>query len=138
MQVTMSAEYAIRAMIFLAENQRGEVIPIETISRESDIPDNFLRKIIPQLTRAGLVMSHRGTRGGVSLARTAEKVTALDVLEAIEGKMYLNKCLFSEDYCERSDMCSMHDVWIVDQQKMEEVLSGNTLKELAERNKIKR
>ena len=73
MQLTMTGEYAVRAMMHVASLPKGDRARIPSISREWDIPEKFLRKIIAKLTKGGLLRSHRGAGGGVSLAKPARR-----------------------------------------------------------------
>ncbi len=131
MQLTMTGEYAIRAMLHLATLQAGAVAQISEISKHWDIPENFLRKISAQLVNAGLVASQRGIGGGVTLARPATEITLLDVIEAVEGKLALNKCLLCDAFCPRDTWCAVHVVWSEAQQKLKEVLTSKNLAQLA-------
>jgi len=130
----MSGEYAIRAMLHLAGVENGKTLQIQDVSNGWQIPENFLRKIIPLLVRAGLIISVRGSGGGIKLGRPASTITALDVIEAVEGKIFLNKCLFSNEVCDRVEWCSMHEVWDEAQAKLKEVLQSKTLSHLASLN----
>ena len=130
----MSGEYAIRAMLHLAGEDLNKNVQIQDISKKWDIPENFLRKIIPQLAKASLVMSIRGSGGGIKLAKSPEIITALDVIEAVEGKIFLNKCLFSDDICDRSDWCSMHEVWKEAQESLKKVLKNKSIAQLSATN----
>ncbi len=133
----MSGEYAIRAMLHLAEEDTSKYVQIQDISKKWEIPENFLRKIIPQLAKAGLIMSVRGSGGGIKLAKSSEKITALNVIEAVEGKIFLNKCLFSDEICDRSDWCSMHEVWAEAQESLRKVLNGKSIAQLAKTNTVR-
>ncbi len=134
MQLTMTGEYAIRAMIHLAALPWGTVAQIAEISSQWDIPENFLRKITAQLSKAGLIRSQRGIGGGVQLAKPAETLTLLNVIEAVEGKLYLNKCLIGPQFCNRTSWCAVHLVWCEAQQKLKEILSTHSLAELVATN----
>ncbi len=136
MQLTMTGEYALRAVIHLAEKEFGAITPIREISKRWDIPEKFLRKIIPLLSAAGILESHRGSRGGVSLARPPQTMTPVDVIEAVEGPIVVNRCLIDSTFCHRTPWCSVHELWTEAQGRMREVLSSKSLKDLAERNKI--
>ena len=130
----MSGEYAIRAMLHLAAENSNKNVHIQDISKKWNIPENFLRKIIPLLAKAGLIMSVRGSGGGIKLAKSANNITALDVIETVEGKIFLNKCLFSDDICDRSDWCSMHEVWEEAQESLKTVLRSKSIAQLATTN----
>jgi Rrf2 family protein len=131
----MSGEYAIRAMLHLAAENSNKNVQIVDISKKWDIPENFLRKIIPLLSKAGLVITIRGNRGGIRLGKTSDQISTLDVIEAVEGEIFLNKCLFSDDFCNRSDWCSVHEVWEEAQKKLKEVLGSKSIAQLSVINK---
>jgi Rrf2 family protein len=138
MQLTLTGEYAIRAMIYIAGQPFGTSFTIAEIASNNRIPDKFLRKILPQLATAGLIQSQRGKGGGVKLKLDAAEITPLNVIQAIDGDMALNKCLIDNDFCSDSRWCSMHVLWAEAQRNMKKVLSGKSLAELAKDNEHKR
>ena len=75
------------------------------------IPPSFLAKIISQLSIAGLIHTSRGARGGVSLARTPEEISILEVVEAIDGPIALNECTSASGSCQFGEDCPMKPVW---------------------------
>ncbi len=127
----MTGEYAIRAMLHMAGVSFGTTVQISAIAKQCEIPDNFLRKIVTQLQKAGLITSQRGARGGIKLATPAESLTLLDIIEAVEGKIFLNKCLMHDKVCSRTQWCAVHIVWCEAQTKMKEHLSKRSLAEIA-------
>jgi Rrf2 family protein len=131
MQLTMSGEYAVRAMVHLSSLPHGTVVSVAEISRDWDVPVTFLRKIVTKLARGGMITSFRGNGGGIALTRPAEELTLLDVIEAAEGSLALNICLLSPDECHRSPWCAVHVVWCEAQKKLREVLSSRSLADLA-------
>lgn len=131
MQLTMMGEYAIRAMLHLSARPFGTMVSISTVSDEWNIPQSFLRKISAHLAKARLIITQRGIGGGLSLARPAEEITILDVMEAIEGPLSLNKCLINPQVCSRSSWCAVHGLWSEGQEKLKETLRSRSLAELA-------
>lgn len=131
MQLTMSGEYAVRAMIHLSALPFGTVVQIADVSKEWNIPENFLRKISVQLARADLIVSQRGLNGGIRLGQPAERITVLDVIEAVEGNIFLNKCLVCDGVCPRDEWCQVHTLWAEAQIKLKEILTSKTLAQLA-------
>ena len=127
----MAGKYAIRAMMYLASLPVGDIIQINELSVKWEIPEKYLRKIIPQLAKAGLIYSRRGMGGGVVLARPSKDISFLDVVEVVEGKIFLNKCLMSPDMCEKSPWCSANRVWHEAQESMKKVLASKNLEELS-------
>ena len=132
MQLTMTGEYAIRTVVHLSRLTPGTIAQISDVSKKWSIPEKFLRKIVARLCRAGLVKSHRGVHGGISLARPSDQITLLQVVEEIEGPMALNRCLVEPDFCTRTSVCNVHDVWNETQGKLREFLSTRTFAELSQ------
>jgi len=130
LQLTRDGEYAVRAVVFLAGQPEGKVSLINEISEVQEVPKSYLSKIMQHLTRAGLVKSRRGARGGFMLARPAGSRTLREAIEAVEGPIFLNVCLIKKGECHRDDLCPVHPVWKEAQKKLMEVLDGKTLADL--------
>ena len=99
MQITRQADYAVRAVLYLARQENAERAATSAIAKEQRIPPSFLAKIISQLSIAGLLHTSRGARGGVTLAREAKDISLLEVVEAIDGPIQLNECAGDENNC---------------------------------------
>lgn len=128
LQISRKVEYALRAMIYLASIPAERVAPLPEIAKRMDTPEDFLAKILKQLSRQGLVKSTRGARGGHALARPARDISFLDVIEAVEGKITVNLCLTSgQDACALTPSCTMYGVWKLGQERMLEVYRAATL-----------
>lgn len=112
MQITRQADYAVRAVLYLAQMGPEQRAATSQIAQEQKIPPSFLAKIVSQLSVAGLLQTSRGARGGVSLARPPEQISLLEVVEAIDGPIFLNECVAdSGGACSFSDDCPMRPVW---------------------------
>lgn len=111
MQITRQADYAVRAVLYLAKIDGGDRASTSQIAREQHIPPSFLAKIVSQLSVAGVVQTSRGARGGVSLSRPPSNITLLEVVEAIDGPIALNECVRNPNACEFCDSCDVHPVW---------------------------
>jgi Rrf2 family transcriptional regulator, iron-sulfur cluster assembly transcription factor len=131
----MIGEYALRAMLYICSKPFGTSYQISEIAEKNDIPDNFLRKIIPLLKKAALLNSQRGNGGGITLQRKAEHITPLEIINAVEGPILLNKCLVHDKFCSRDDFCSFHTLWADAQQQLKDKLASRNLYELAIENK---
>ena len=84
--ITSKSRYAVVAMAELA--RAGErPMPIKELAERRDIPEQFLEQLFSTLRRNGLLTSHRGMRGGYTLARPAEEITVLEVVQALDGKV---------------------------------------------------
>jgi len=111
MQITRQADYALRAVKYLARLSPGEKASTSAIALEQSIPPSFLAKIISQLSIAGLIHTARGARGGVFLSRSAAEISILDVVEAIDGPITMNECTTNPTTCSFSSDCVLHDLW---------------------------
>ncbi len=117
MQITRQADYAVRAMVYLAQLEPNHRAATGQIAKEKGIPPSFLAKIVSQLSVAGLLHTSRGAKGGVSLAKPPEAISLLDVVEAIDGPILLNDCVADSSACKYDDACPLKPVWC-DAQKM--------------------
>ncbi len=126
MQITRQADYALRAMVFLAQMEPNQRAATSQIADEQRIPPSFLAKIISQLSIAGLIHTSRGARGGVSLARPPEAISVLEVVEAIDGPLMLNECSHDEDACPFGSSCPLRPLWCETQAEMVDRLRRTT------------
>ncbi len=137
MQVTRAGEYAVIGLSYLARQPAGRTVMIDEISDSEQIPKSFIAKIFQSLARHGLVISHRGARGGFSLARPPSEISLLDIFQGVEGDFALQKCVADEPECvvseSRLGACSLCGVFLEAQHKVNEVFSRTTLEDLLER-----
>ena len=117
MQITRQADYAVRAVLHLA-NTGDQRTATSMIAEAQHIPPSFLAKIISQLSIAGLLHTSRGARGGVTLAREAKDITLLEVVEAIDGPIQLNECVANNGACTFEDDCPLRPVWCDAQEEL--------------------
>jgi Rrf2 family cysteine metabolism transcriptional repressor len=87
MRLTSRIDYGLRAMLDLALNYGSGPIQNSDISRRQNIPDQYLKQILPNLRRRGLVVSARGPQGGHRLAHPPSETTVAQVIQALEGGM---------------------------------------------------
>lgn len=84
--VTAKSRYAVVGMAELARSS-GAPIPISVVAERRGIPVQFLEQLFSTLRRAGLLVSQRGVGGGYRLARSAEQITVLEVVQALDGRL---------------------------------------------------
>jgi len=130
MQITRQADYALRAMLYLAKMDPTQRSATSQIAEIQQIPPSFLAKIISQLSIAGLIHTSRGARGGVSLARPIEDVSLLDVVEAIDGPISLNECTHNQDSCPFGEECPIHPIWCEAQKELVDKLKNTRFSDL--------
>jgi Rrf2 family protein len=118
MQITRQADYAVRAILYLARLNPNERAATSTVAQEQHIPPSFLAKIISQLSIAGLLHTSRGARGGVMLARDPKDISLLEVIEAIDGPIQLNECVGEDGVCVLEKHCPLKPVWCEAQEEL--------------------
>ena len=136
MQITRQAEYAVRAVLYLAHLGTSARAATSTKAEEQRIPPSFLAKIISQLSIAGLLHTSRGARGGVTLAREPQDISLLEVIEAIDGPIQLNECVGEDSLCTFDDDCPLRPVWSEAQNELVTRLKKTTFAQLMQRNKV--
>lgn len=130
MQITTKSEYALLALIELAEREDGQPVSLRQIAERRGLPEPFLEQVFTALKRAGLVRAVRGARGGFLLARPPAQVTALDVVEAVEGPVRPTTC--DAPVCPASGECPAVPVWDRVTLAMREALAAFTLADLVD------
>src|SRR3989304_498256 len=93
MEITRQADYAVRIVQDLAEHNHGGVERSDDVARRQVVPRAYFTKVVQALVRAGYVRTLRGARGGIQLARDPDAITLRQVIEAVEGPIYLNRCI---------------------------------------------
>ena len=132
MRLTRAAEYAVRCIVYLAGNGQGKVVGRVEIAKAMEIPEQFLGKIAQQLARSGFIKIIQGAKGGYRLLLSPEKITLLDVVEAVTGEIFLNDCVMRPESCFRTSGCSIHRVWEKAREQLRNTLREATFAKLLE------
>jgi Rrf2 family protein len=126
-----SAEYAIRAFVYLAAAPPGKYAMVKQIAEESEIPAHFLAKILQQLARQGFLRSSKGPTGGFALRYPPSEITLLQIVESIDGLADYQRCIGGMQECNDQMRCGMHDSWKALRSRIIEYLEGTTVEDLA-------
>lgn len=126
-----SAEYAIRAMTFLAAQPPGKLSGAREISQAENIPMPFLWKILNNLTRLKMIRSFKGVRGGYELARRAQEITVSDIIQATDNIHVVQNCVLGLAECNEANPCPLHPLWKEIKTKLADMLEENTLADMA-------
>ncbi len=111
MQITRQADYAVRAVIYLSQRALETPVATAEIAEAQKIPATFLTKIVSQLSAAGILRTTRGAHGGVMLARSANDISLLEIVETIDGPVLLNTCVLDPASCPEGLNCPVQHVW---------------------------
>ncbi len=133
MLLSKTCLYGLRASVLLASKAQSEFTTIRELSDELDISFHFLTKVLQLQTKAELLESYKGPNGGVKLARSADKITFLDVVVSIDGVKKINECALGLPGCGVMRPCPLHDQWAVLKERMLNMMQAVTLDQLAGR-----
>lgn len=129
--LTRRADYALRIMLELGDKtDSGQRVPAAQIAQHTNVPVAFLRKIVADLSRAGLVRTYPGPSGGLTLAQPATTINLAHILNVIEGPICLNTCLVRPRECPRDHTCAAHNFLARLQQNLVQQLQEATLDKL--------
>ena len=131
MQLTRAADYAVRVMIHLTTIPAGERSLLPDLAKATGAPASFLSKVLQGLGRSGLIDSRRGQSGGFEALPLGRQASMRNVIEAIDGPIYLNLCLMSGASCSRKSYCPAHPFWAKAQEAMLAVLDTTMVADLA-------
>ena len=131
MKLTQGADYGMAAVIYLSQRSEDRHYSLNEISRATEIPEEFLRKIFQTLVKAGIINSFKGRGGGVSLARSPQDITVAQVINPLGEEMGLVRCLREKEICPRSSECPASNFWQKIQKDFLEILNRTTIEELS-------
>jgi len=129
MHVTAKVDYAARAMVELA--QRGGSARADELAEAQGIPIGFLRGILGDLRRTGLVSSHSGPSGGFRLQRPAEQITIAQIIRAVEGPLAQVRGFPPNQVDYTGSAEALQDVWIAVRANLRAVLDHTTIAQVA-------
>jgi Rrf2 family protein len=137
LKVSQKLEYAMRAMIELAQRRDEAVlVPAREIAERQQVPVRFLEQQLGALSKAGLVESFRGAGGGCRLARDPAEITMADIADAIEGQIFPMFCLEPSDHtCFQDSRCGLQGFWADVARAVQQVFEDTTVADLAARHR---
>jgi len=122
LKLTKKADYALMAMKDLAEHASDGSRSANDVAASYGIPPQVLAKILQRLAKAGLLHSQHGINGGYTLARAAHTISAFEVIQAIDGPLFITSCVTVRGECGQSDRCTIREPLRKVNQSIEEVL----------------
>jgi Rrf2 family iron-sulfur cluster assembly transcriptional regulator len=131
MLLSQTAEYALRAMAWLATVPNGEPIRAVDLSQTTGIPTHYLSKVLRRLVLADLLESQKGQGGGFSLARAPGEIAFIDILSAVDAFPTQGRCAFGWGECESSDPCPLHNSWSRLNDRIRDWAANTSLEEIA-------
>lgn len=135
MWVSTKAQYGMRALVEVAVGGERPT-SLKTVAERQQLSHQYLEQIFAVLRRAGIVTSVRGAHGGYRLGRAADRITALEVVELLEGSVAPVTCIDDASTCERVGACSTENLWREVDQAVRRVLSGTTLADMVAERRL--
>jgi Rrf2 family protein len=108
--LNQSAEYALRAMLYMAQGDGG-AYKASSISNALGIPPAYLGKVVQQLVKAGVLRSVRGPNGGFSLIRSPGQISLREIAAPFQTLKPRSQCLLGNRPCDRAQPCAAHERW---------------------------
>lgn len=133
MRITTWAEYGVICALHLARRSEEGPVTGRDIAAQERLPADYVEQILLRLRRAGVVKSVRGARGGYMLARPSSQISMRDVIQASELETFDLHCIshpVEEERCAASHNCSIRPIWVMLQQKIDNVLESVCLADL--------
>ena len=137
MKLSTKGRYGTRALLELALHQGDGPVLLKDIAQRQQISLQYLEHLIAPLIAGGIILSTRGAKGGVLLAKPPEQVRLSEVIQLLEGSTAPVECVNNPEACDRSQFCVTRDVWGELKRAMDDVLESTTLQDLVERQKMK-
>ncbi len=131
MRLTRETEYALQGLAALTRRNDPAPVPLAELAEAEDLPASFLAKIFQKLARHGILQSVRGAGNGYSLAAAPESLSVLQVIEAVEGSDYMDRCMFWGGHCGGENPCVLHERWAEVKPGLQAMLEETTLADLA-------
>jgi Rrf2 family iron-sulfur cluster assembly transcriptional regulator len=132
-----SCEYGLQAVLFIAKQNSSRSLHLEEIASELNLPKNFLSKVLQKLSRAKVVKSQKGNQGGFKLSKPATQITLGDIVLAIDGIDFLNKCILGFPGCSNEHACSLHSYWSTMREIVSKMLNERNIADLSKGLDIK-
>ena len=131
MILSQPSKYGLRAVLYLAKHDR-ELVQGKEIAEALDIPVSYLAKILQDLTKRSVLVSSKGRGGGFKLARPANEITLMDVVESIEGGSFVGGCVLGLGECPGEEPCPLHDQWSLIKAEILDMFVAESVMQLVE------
>ena len=134
--LSQTAEYALRAVLYLAERPAGELVRVGEMAAALRIPQNYLSKTLHALVRVGVLASGRGPTGGFQLAREPDRLPLFEVVSPFDRMGRRRRCLLGRPECTDRHACAAHEAWKQTSDQVARFFRQTTVADLRERNAV--
>src|SRR5271163_491990 len=131
-KLSKKADYGLIAMKHLANHRDQHACSASEIAEEYGISSTLMAKVLQKLAKDGLVAAKHGATGGYQLTREADRISALEVLTAIDGPVLITSCVTSHGNCDATERCSVREPLRRVNESILTVLSAVTISQMSE------
>lgn len=135
MKISTKGRYALRLMLDIAQNSKGEFVRLKDISKRQEISEKYLEQITGTLTKMGFIKGVRGAQGGYKLVKSPSEYTVGSILRVTEGSMAPVACLDdAQNMCPRKNTCITLNFWTSFYKVINDFIDSKTLQDLIDEN----
>jgi Rrf2 family protein len=134
MKLSIKTEYGLRAVLELAKSRNKNPLHLKDIAKNQNISAKYLEQLMTVLKTAGFVRTSRGSKGGYTLAKPANKIKISEIFNTLEGPITTSECLENKNFCTNVTDCVIRQVWQQVNKAMTDVLQSITLQDLVNRS----
>ena len=129
-RMSKETDYGIVVLAYFASAQEGLKQNAREVAMESQLPLPMARKVLKILAREGLLVSHRGAKGGYSLARGGGEISIAEIVQAMEGPLAMTECIEAPGKCRHEPVCELRTSWPRINEIVFQALNSMTLSDL--------
>lgn len=131
--ISQGSQYAISAIIAISKQSGDGAVSASSLSKSLNCPTAYLSQVLAKLKEPGILKSQRGLNGGVYLAKPIDQITMMDVISAIDGTEFFDKCFMGIEGCGHVEPCPFHEFWSAERKKIENWLRETTFAQVDEK-----
>ncbi len=131
-RINRQTDYAIRLILYLAQQEEGARVSTAEVRREMQIPPALAQRIVADLARGEFIQTYPGRDGGLILARPAQEINLRQIVEHFEGKFFISDCLVDKGNCPFDNKCPVRFRWVKLQSQIVLELEQITFSDLAQ------
>lgn len=127
-----SCEYALKAVVYLSlKTEKGSMLNIKDIAKGIDSPEHFTAKILQSLVKKKIISSQKGPNGGFYIQADAAEIPLIDVIHAVSGEGFMDKCVMGLHECNDEHPCPLHDDFKAYNERIKTIVDKKTIQDLA-------
>jgi Rrf2 family transcriptional regulator, iron-sulfur cluster assembly transcription factor len=132
MNFSKTASYSLNILSYMATHQDNQ-FSAALLHENLDIPYQYLRQVLAQLSREGFIQSTRGRSGGFMFKKPLEEISMADIIESTDGLESLNRCIMGFKVCPFDNACSLHPMWEQTRNSILKILKETSLADIAKK-----